>query len=161
MDADSTSATESSKVLLHFYRICRKRDKVKIPEIKTKDIDPKPIMVLEIDDVVRLTAKLEAQCDQTFSAKISGRWLKITRDTYAMKTKISNYLKEQQYQFYIVFNLEAPLKVVLRGLPKRTISEKIIKEFKEKGFVVSQATQMRSRKCGRKIPTFRLQLPLN
>lgn len=55
---------------------------------KMKEIVPKPIMVLEIEDIINFTAKLEADCEENFSTKILGRWLKIIPNTFAAKVKI-------------------------------------------------------------------------
>lgn len=68
------------------------------PKTKQKEIASKPIMVLEIEDVVCFTSKLEADCEEKFSVKISGRGLKVVSNTFLAKAKIMSYLKVQKFQ---------------------------------------------------------------
>lgn len=89
-------------------------------------------MVSETSSISRFTAKIEADCEENISAKISGRWLKILPNNFAAKTKIETYLMEKRFQLYVVSDLQAPLKVVIRGLPNSISQDKIMNELNKK-----------------------------
>lgn len=72
---------------------------------------------------------------------------------------ISEYLKENKYQFYVVPDLEVPFKVVLRWLLKSINSDKMREALNDKCYDIFQAIQMQSRKNGRMLPLFLLHLP--
>lgn len=121
MEEDSVSVVESSldsatcnepaaKVAVN------KNSSVETPKTKKKEIAPKPSMVLEIEDVICFTAKLEAGCEENFRAKFWGRWLKVIPNTFAAKAKIASYLKEQKFQFYV---LPGSAQSCVQGITKK------------------------------------------
>lgn len=80
--------------------------------------------------------------------------MKVISNTFVANAKIISYLKEQKFQLYVVPDLETPLKVVLRGLPKSIDPDKIINELNDKSFDVSNTTEMHNRKRRENAPSF-------
>lgn len=74
------------------------------------------------------------------------RVIKIFENTFTAKTKVERFLKDKKFQFYVVPDLEAPLKAVLRRLPKSVSPDKIMDVLNSKNFDVTKITQIRSRK---------------
>lgn len=72
-----------------------------------------------------------------------------------------NYLKVQWFQFYIVPDLKALLKVVIWELSKSSTPDSNQNELNKNGFNSSKVTQMYSRKDGRILPLFLLHLSCN
>lgn len=72
------------------------------------------------------------------------------------KNKISDYLKDNVYQFYISPNLEAPLKFIFTGFPQSSQTENIKKSWNADGLYVYQVVQMKSMKDGKILPLFLL-----
>lgn len=119
---------------------------------------PKPIMVREINDITELTALIKSDCDPNFEVKILGRWVKINTQTFTVEEIIVNFL-EHKFQSYVTTDLKAPMKVVIRGLPKSIKIENIERELMKNGFDVIKTVQMISRKDDRVLPLFLLHLP--
>lgn len=82
-------------------------------------------------------------------------------ETFSVKIKFSDYLKENDYHFYFSPDLEASLNVVFRGLSKSTDPVAIKNSLNADGVDVIQLLQMKNRKDGRIIPLFLQYLPRN
>lgn len=133
--------------------------KIKIDKPENKP--PKPIMVRKIYDAVELAATLEKDCDLGFLVEISGNWAKIIANTFVAKTKITEYLKEHKFQFYVIPDTSTPMKVAIRELPKYCNTENIQKEILDKGFGVIKVVQMTSPKDTRILQYFLMHLERN
>lgn len=94
-----------------------------------------------------------------YFVEIQGSWLKVIPDSFATKEKVVNYLKELQFQFYVVPNLETPLKVFHMVLYNSTNSNSIQAELIKIGFDVIKVVQMPSCKDGRILPLVLMHSP--
>lgn len=56
-----------------------------------------------------------------------------------------DYLREHKFQFYVVPDTIAPMKVVIRGIPKSCKIENVQKEIFDSGFGVLKVVKMTSR----------------
>lgn len=62
-----------------------------------KNLEPKSIMVREIEGVTIFTQKLESECDPNFIAEVAGRCIKLFGNSFCVKREIIDFLKEQNF----------------------------------------------------------------
>lgn len=67
--------------------------------------------------------KLKKECDANFIAAISGRRVNVLAESFCVKQKIIDFLKDQTFPFYVTPDLEASI----RGLPISNPADKIKK----------------------------------
>lgn len=87
--------------------------------------------------------------------------MKITTDAFNIKDKIINFLKQSKYEFYVVPDLVSPLTAVIRDLPNSITQEILLKELIDFRLDATKAIQMTSRKDGRKLSLFLINLARN
>lgn len=115
-------------------------------------------MALNIVNAVEFTSKISFEHNSNFTAKIA-RWLiKSFSESLEVKEKIIVYLEKENLQFYIATDSEAPLKVVLKGLLKRTQPQDIANTFSSEGPTVRKVTQNQTRNDVRMLLHFFLHL---
>lgn len=90
-----------------------------------KDLKPKPVIVLEIEDVVNFTKSIGSEFDPNFIEQITQGRIKLSANSLCVKREIAKFLKEDKFQFYVITDIEVPPKVALKGLPKSMQTENI------------------------------------
>lgn len=115
-------------------------------------------MVRKIEDAIDFTEKLEKECDPNFVAAIPWRCVNVLANSFCVRQKNIDFLKDQNFHFYVTSDLEAPIKVAIRRLPIRTPDDKIHSVLIYEGLDIIKTVQMISRKDGRKLPLFLLDL---
>lgn len=77
------------------------------------------------------------------------------------KNKIIEFRKDKKFQFYVVPDIIAPLKYVIRGLPESSKVENIQREILNKGFEVTKVVQMTIKVDARVLPLFLIHVIKN
>lgn len=103
-------------------------------------------MVREIEDVTSFTNAIETKYDPNFTVEIAGTWKKLLADSFCKKEKLSDYLKEHKYQFYVVPSIEVSMKFVMRGFLKNIQAYNIRTAIDAAGYEIYRANQIRIRK---------------
>lgn len=120
---------------------------------------PRPIVIERPEKLTEVIKKIADDCDKKFYIKTTRSWMKLLADSLQIKQKIIDYLKNNQFKFYITPDTIPPLKVIIIGLPTSIKSKDIEKILKAEELVINKAVQMTSRKDKRILSLFLLHLP--
>ncbi|GFY25101.1 hypothetical protein TNCV_2692921 [Trichonephila clavipes] len=75
----------------------------------------------------------------TLRSKMTGNYIKLFTDNFDQRLEHIQILKKLQYQFYtITSEIERPIKVVIKGLPRHTKTEDIRNDLIDLGFSVDR-----------------------
>lgn len=123
-------------------------------------------MALNIVNTVEFISKISFERNSTFTAKIARKLIRRFSESLEVNEKIIVYLEKENLQFYIATDSKALLKVVLKGLLKRTQPQYITNTFTSEGLAVRtiiamlrKVTQNQTRNDVRMILHFFLHLP--
>ncbi|GFU14815.1 nucleic-acid-binding protein from transposon X-element [Trichonephila clavipes] len=76
-------------------------------------------------------------------SKMTGEYFKLYCDTHDQYHELLTFLEKIQYQFYsIKLKSERPIKVVIKGLPKKAKPEDIHNDLIDLGFTVDRVSQL-------------------
>ncbi|GFX08149.1 nucleic-acid-binding protein from transposon X-element [Trichonephila clavipes] len=93
---------------------------------------------------------------------MTGEYFKLYCDTHDQYHELLAFLKKIQYQFYsIKLKAERPIKVVIKGLPKKAKPEDIEKDLIDLGFTVDRVSQLIGKITNQPLPVFLVSLPRN
>ncbi|GFX64760.1 nucleic-acid-binding protein from transposon X-element [Trichonephila clavipes] len=95
-------------------------------------------------------------------SKMTGEYFKLYCDTHDQYHELLTFLKKIQYEFYsIKLKSERPIKVVIKGLPKKAKPEDIHNDLIDLGFTVDRVSQLTGKITNQLLPVFLVSLPRN
>ncbi|GFX25664.1 nucleic-acid-binding protein from transposon X-element [Trichonephila clavipes] len=95
-------------------------------------------------------------------SKMTGEYFKLYCDTHDQYHELLTFLEKIQYQFYsIKLKSERPIKVVIKGLPKKAKPEDIHNDLIDLGFTVDRVSQLTGKITNQLLPVFLVSLPRN
>ncbi|GFX57382.1 nucleic-acid-binding protein from transposon X-element [Trichonephila clavipes] len=95
--------------------------------------------------------------------KMSGEYIKLCCDTHDQFDNLNKFLEQQaNFQFYSITPKHLrPIKVVMKGLPKNTLTNEIKDDLLDLGFTVDRVSQLTGRITNEPLPVFLITLPRN
>ncbi|GFU47415.1 nucleic-acid-binding protein from transposon X-element [Trichonephila clavipes] len=125
---------------------------------------PAPIMLF-IDEELSYKAQMAAITKEfpKIRSRLTGEYLKLYTDTAEERRSAVQLLKKLKYQFYTFKSkAERPIKVVIKGIPRKTDPEEIKQDLELLGYTPDRVNQLIGRKTKRTLPIFFLiTLPRN
>ncbi|GFU12820.1 probable RNA-directed DNA polymerase from transposon BS [Trichonephila clavipes] len=95
-------------------------------------------------------------------SKMTGEYFKLYCDTHDQYHELLDFLKKVQYEFYsIKLKSERPIKVVIKGLPKKAKTEDMHSDLIDLGFTVDRVSQLTGKITNQLLPVFLVTLPRN
>ncbi|GFT94511.1 nucleic-acid-binding protein from transposon X-element [Trichonephila clavipes] len=95
-------------------------------------------------------------------SRLTGEYLKLYTDTAEERRSAVQLLKKLKYQFYTFKSkAERPIKVVIKGIPRKTDPEEIKQDLELLGYTPDRVNQLIGRKTKRTLPIFLITLPRN
>ncbi|GFT88414.1 uncharacterized protein TNCV_1294371 [Trichonephila clavipes] len=136
--------------------------KMATENIASKPTAPHPI-TLKVSKNYREQIKIITETFPDLQIKTAGDYFKLYPSNIDQSRSLSHFLEsDNQFQFYTVPIIEnKPLKVVIKGLPRVTLTEEITIDLEELGFTVTSCTQMISKRTKLELPFFLITLPRN
>ncbi|GFT55598.1 nucleic-acid-binding protein from transposon X-element [Trichonephila clavipes] len=94
---------------------------------------------------------------------MSGEYIKLCCDTHDQFDNLNKFLEQQaNFQFYSITPKHLrPIKVVMKGLPKNTLTNEIKDDLLDLGFTVDRVSQLTGRITNEPLPVFLITLPRN
>ncbi|GFW56181.1 nucleic-acid-binding protein from transposon X-element [Trichonephila clavipes] len=124
---------------------------------------PAPIMLF-IDEELSYKAQMAAITKEfpKIRSRLTGEYLKLYTDTAEERRSAVQLLKKLKYQFYTFKSkAERPIKVVIKGIPRKTDPEEIKQDLELLGYTPDRVNQLIGRKTKRTLPIFLITLPRN
>ncbi|GFV49143.1 nucleic-acid-binding protein from transposon X-element [Trichonephila clavipes] len=95
-------------------------------------------------------------------SKMTDEYFKLYCDTHDQYHELLTFLEKIQYEFYsIKLKSERPIKVVIKGLPKKAKPEDIHNDLIDLGFTVDRVSQLTGKITNQLLPVFLVSLPRN
>ncbi|GFV12836.1 nucleic-acid-binding protein from transposon X-element [Trichonephila clavipes] len=92
--------------------------------------------------------------------KTTGEYIKLYSNTTEQNRIVRQTLIELGYRFYVITpKNERPIKVVIKGFPKKANPEEIKKDLEKEGFEPDRVTQLVGRRTKQLLPIFQVTLP--
>ncbi|GFW96303.1 probable RNA-directed DNA polymerase from transposon X-element [Trichonephila clavipes] len=92
--------------------------------------------------------------------KTTGEYIKLYSNTTEQNRIVRQTLIQLGYRFYVITpKNERPIKVVIKGFPKKADPEDIKKDLENEGFEPERVTQLIGRRTKQKLPIFQVTLP--
>lgn len=113
-----------------------------------------PVFVYNVNDWVSLANTLKLLCTEEFTARNGTEYIKIQPKNADDYRNITKFLESEEIEFH-TYNLDksSVIKIVIKNLPVSTKVDAIRQELLDKGFDVTNVTQMRN-KHQENIPMF-------
>ncbi|GFX28424.1 nucleic-acid-binding protein from transposon X-element [Trichonephila clavipes] len=124
---------------------------------------PAPIMLF-IDEELSYKAQMAAITKEfpKIRSRLTGEYLKLYTDTAEERRSAVQLLKKLKYQFYTFKSkAERPIKVVIKGIPRKTDPEEIKQDLELLGYTPDRVNQLIGRKTKRTLPIFLITLLRN
>ncbi|GFW34858.1 nucleic-acid-binding protein from transposon X-element, partial [Trichonephila clavipes] len=124
---------------------------------------PAPIMLF-IDEELSYKVQMAAITKEfpKIRSRLTGEYLKLYTDTAEERRSAVQLLKKLKYQFYTFKSkAERPIKVVIKGIPRKTDPEEIKQDLELLGYTPDRVNQLIGRKTKRTLPIFLITLPRN
>ncbi|GFU78479.1 hypothetical protein TNCV_2300911 [Trichonephila clavipes] len=87
-------------------------------------------------------------------------YIKLYSNTTEQNRVVRQTLIQLGYRFYVITpKNECPIKVVIKGFPKKADPEDIKKDLENEGFELERVTQLIGRRTKQKLPIFQVTLP--
>ncbi|GFW95097.1 nucleic-acid-binding protein from transposon X-element [Trichonephila clavipes] len=126
----------------------------------TKNLPPPVMLKITLD--FREQMRVINNFMPKIRSKMTGEYFKLYCDTHDQYHELLAFLKKIQYQFYsIKLKAERPIKVVIKGLPKKAKPEDIEKDLIDLGFTVDRVSQLIGKITNQPLPVFLVSLPRN
>ncbi|GFW30708.1 nucleic-acid-binding protein from transposon X-element [Trichonephila clavipes] len=92
--------------------------------------------------------------------KTTGEYIKLYSNTTEQNRIVRQTLIQLGYKFYVITpKNERPIKVVIKGFPKKANPEDIKKDLEKEGFEPEKVTQLVGRRTKQLLPIFQVTLP--
>lgn len=115
-----------------------------------------PFMVYQVTDVFKFNMELSRTAK--IAVKTSGKFIKVFPETDANVITIAEFLKSQNLDFYRKAIFDCLLRAVIKGLPYKCSTYLIAENLQEQGFKVISVTAMNSKRDGRLLPFYKVEL---
>ncbi|GFT42163.1 uncharacterized protein TNCV_1008421 [Trichonephila clavipes] len=120
---------------------------------------PPPLM-LKIDKNYRIQVDTIKKIYPHLRLKTTGEYIKLYSNTTEQNRVVRQTLIQLGYRFYVITpKNERPIKVVIKGFPKKADPEDIKKDLENEGFEPERVTQLIGRRTKQKLPIFQVTLP--
>ncbi|GFU32521.1 RNA-directed DNA polymerase from mobile element jockey [Trichonephila clavipes] len=120
---------------------------------------PPPLM-LRITNNYRVQVDTIKKIYPHLRLKTTGEYIKLYFNTTEQNRIVRQTLKELGYHFYVITpKNERPIKIVIKGYPKKADPEDIKKDLENEGFEPERVTQLIGRRSKQKLPIFQVTLP--
>ncbi|GFW30772.1 nucleic-acid-binding protein from transposon X-element [Trichonephila clavipes] len=120
---------------------------------------PPPLM-LKIDKNYRVQVDTIKKIYPHLRLKTTGEYIKLYSNTTEQNRIVRQTLIQLGYRFYVITpKNERPIKVVIKGFPKKADPEDIKKDLENEGFEPERVTQLIGRRAKQKLPIFQVTLP--
>ncbi|GFV84951.1 nucleic-acid-binding protein from transposon X-element [Trichonephila clavipes] len=122
-----------------------------------------PPVFLKITEEWRAQLKIVTDFMPKLRNKMSGEYIKLCCDTHDQFDNLNKFLEQQKnFQFYSITPKHLrPIKVVIKGLPKNTLTNEIKDDLLDLGFTVDRVSQLTGRITNEPLPVFLITLPRN
>ncbi|GFW79777.1 probable RNA-directed DNA polymerase from transposon X-element [Trichonephila clavipes] len=118
---------------------------------------PPPLM-LRITNNYRVQVDTIKKIYPHLRLKTTGEYIKLYSNTTEQNRIVRQTLKELGYHFYVITpKNERPIKIVIKGYPKKADPEDI-KDLENEGFEPERVTQLIERQTKQKLPIFQVTL---
>ncbi|GFT85639.1 uncharacterized protein TNCV_4253501 [Trichonephila clavipes] len=120
---------------------------------------PPPLM-LKTDENYRVQVDTIKKIYPHLRLKTTGEYIKLYSNTTEQNRIVRQTLIELGYRFYVITpKNERPIKVVIKGFPKKANPEEIKKDLEKEGFEPDRVTQLVGRRTKQLLPIFQVTLP--
>ncbi|GFV58272.1 nucleic-acid-binding protein from transposon X-element [Trichonephila clavipes] len=120
---------------------------------------PPPLM-LKTDENYRVQVDTIKKIYPHLRLKTTGEYIKLYSNTTEQNRIVRQTLIELGYRFYVISpKNERPIKVVIKGFPKKANPEEIKKDLEKEGFEPERVTQLVGRRTKQLLPIFQVTLP--
>ncbi|GFY27867.1 nucleic-acid-binding protein from transposon X-element [Trichonephila clavipes] len=97
---------------------------------------------------------------KVLTLKTTGEYIKLYSNTTEQNRIVRQTLIQLGYRFYVITpKNERPIKVVIKGFPKKANPEDIKKDLEKEGFEPERVTQLVGRRTKQLLPIFQVTLP--
>ncbi|GFS92605.1 nucleic-acid-binding protein from transposon X-element [Trichonephila clavipes] len=120
---------------------------------------PPPLM-LKTDENYRVQVDTIKKIYPHLRLKTTGEHIKLYSNTTEQNRIVRQTLIQLGYRFYVITpKNERPIKVVIKGFPKKANPEDIKKDLEKEGFEPERVTQLVGRRTKQLLPIFQVTLP--
>ncbi|GFW07220.1 nucleic-acid-binding protein from transposon X-element [Trichonephila clavipes] len=120
---------------------------------------PYPLM-LRITNIYRVQVDTIKKIYPHLRLKTTGEYIKLYSNTTEQNRIVRQTFKELGYHFYVITpKNERPIKIVIKGYPKKADPEDIKKDLENERFEPERVTQLIGRRTKQKLPIFQVTLP--
>ncbi|GFW59858.1 nucleic-acid-binding protein from transposon X-element [Trichonephila clavipes] len=122
---------------------------------------PPPLM-LKTDENYRVQVDTIKKIYPHLRLKTTGEYIKLYSNTTEQNRIVrqTHTLIELGYRFYVITpKNERPIKVVIKGFPKKANPEEMKKDLEKEGFEPERVTQLVGRRTKQLLPIFQVTLP--
>ncbi|GFX21879.1 nucleic-acid-binding protein from transposon X-element [Trichonephila clavipes] len=116
--------------------------------------------MLRITDDYRVQVDTIKKIYPHLRLKTTGEYIKLYSNTTEQNRVVRQTLIQLGYRFYVITpKNDRPIKIVIKGYPKKADPEDIKKDLENEGFEPERVTQLIGRRTKQKLPIFQVTLP--